>query len=300
MKPWNTVVIVGVGLIGGSIGLDLQARRLARRVVGVGRRASSLKAAKAAGCVTETTLKLEQAAAAADLIVVCTPVGRIVDDVRRAAAVAQPGTLITDAGSTKGSIVVALDGKLPEGVTFVGSHPLAGSEKNGPTAAVCDLFRGRTVVVTPTERTPAKGVRSIEAFWKQLGARTVRMSAEEHDAALAATSHVPHVVASALAGATPADVLHLTAGGWLDTTRIAAADGPLWVQILRDNRRHVTAAIDRVEKSLEAFRAAINDGDDGALERLLEVGKQRRLAATRSGARPATRSATRKRVPGRG
>jgi prephenate dehydrogenase len=102
------------------------------------------------------------------------------------------------------------------------------------------------------------------------------MSPEEHDAALAATSHVPHVVASALAGSTPADVLHLTAGGWLDTTRIAAADGPLWVQILRDNRRHVTAALDKVEKSLASFRAAINNADEAELLKLLEVGKQRR------------------------
>jgi prephenate dehydrogenase len=274
MKPWDTVVIVGVGLIGGSIGLDLQAKRLARRVIGVGRRASSLKAAKAAGCVTETTLKLGQVAAVADLVIVCTPVGRIVDDVRAAAAVAKPGTLITDAGSTKGSIVAALDGTLPQGITFVGSHPLAGSEKNGPTAAVKDLFRGRTVVVTPTERTPAKAVKTIESFWKQLGAKVVRMPADEHDAALAATSHVPHVVASALAGSTPAEVLHLTAGGWLDTTRIAAADGPLWVQILRDNRRHVTAALGEVEKSLSAFRAAINNGDESKLLQLLETGRR--------------------------
>ena len=281
MKPWDTVVIVGVGLVGGSIGLGLRVKKLARRGIGLAPRASSLHAAQTSCCATDTPLMLELSAAEADLIVVCTPVGRIVDDVRRAAAVARPGTLVTDAGSTKGSIVAELDGTLPAGVTFVGSHPLAGSEKNGPTAAVRDLFVGRTVVVTPTERKPPKAVRTIEAFWKQLGARTVRMSADEHDAALAATSHVPHVVASARAGSTPADVLHLTAGGWLDTTRIAAADGPLWVQILRDNRRHVTAALDQVEKSLRAFRAAINNGDEQALEQLLEVGKQRRTAATK-------------------
>jgi prephenate dehydrogenase len=281
MKPWNTVVIVGVGLIGGSIGLDLRAKRLARRVIGVGRRASSLKAAKTAGCVTETTLKLDQAAADADLIIVCTPVGRIVDDVRAAAAVAKPGTLITDAGSTKGSIVAALDGTLPDGVTFVGSHPLAGSEKNGPTAAVKDLFVKRAVVVTPTDRTPTKAVRTIETFWKTLGAKVIKMNAEQHDAALAATSHVPHVVASALAGSTPPDVLHLTAGGWLDTTRIAAADGPLWVQILRDNKRHVAAKLGEIEKSLAAFRAAIENGNNGELEELLNIGKKRREAAAK-------------------
>jgi prephenate dehydrogenase len=136
------------------------------------------------------------------------------------------------------------------------------------------LFVKRTVVVTPTDATPAKAVRAIEAFWKLLGARTVLMSADEHDAALAATSHVPHVVASALAGTTPADVLHLTAGGWMDATRIAAADGPLWVQILHDNRRHVSAAIGEVEKSLATFRRAIDAGDDATLLKLLETGRR--------------------------
>jgi prephenate dehydrogenase len=279
MNNWDTVAIVGVGLIGGSIGLDVRAKKLAKRVIGVGRRASSLKAAKAAGCVTETTLKLEQAAAAADLIIVCTPVGRIVEDVRTAAAAARPGTLITDAGSTKGSIVRALDGTLPDGVVFVGSHPIAGSEKSGPTAAVRDLYRDRVVVVTPTETTPAAATRTIERFWKLLGARTVRMSPEAHDAALAATSHVPHLIASALAAATPADVLNLAAGGWHDTTRIAASDGALWSQILCDNRECVLEGLTEVEESLEMFRRAIENRDLAGLERLWQVGKERRETA---------------------
>jgi len=284
MKHWDTVAIVGVGLIGGSIGLDLSAKKIAQRVIGVGRRQNSLDAAQAAGCVSETTLNLRDAAAEADLIIVCTPVGRIADDVLAAAAACKPGTLITDAGSTKGSIVAALDKAqsdraLPDGVTFVGSHPLAGSEKSGPAAAVRDLFRGRMVVVTPTETTPPDAVRTIETFWEQLGARTVRMSPDEHDRALAATSHVPHVVASALAGTTPADVLHLTAGGWMDTTRVAAADGDLWVQILRDNRRHVAAKLSEVEQAIAAFRTALETGDDATILKLLDTGKERRFSA---------------------
>jgi prephenate dehydrogenase len=279
MAHWDTVVVVGVGLIGGSIGLDLRAKKLAKRVVGVGRRAASLKAALAAGCVTETTTKLEQAAAVADLVIVCTPVGRIVADVLAAAAVAKPKTLITDVGSTKGSIVAQLNGAaLANGAMFIGSHPLAGSEKHGPTAAVRDLFRDRVVVVTPTATTPKPALRQIETLWKELGAKVVRMDAAEHDRALAATSHVPHLAASALAGATPEQYLGLTGGGWLDTTRIAGSDGALWAQIFDDNRVQVLTALCDFEDLLAKFRKALESRDTAELARLWNLGLKRREA----------------------
>jgi len=282
MKHWDTVAIVGVGLIGGSIGRDLLARGIARRVIGIGRRQTSLKAARQIGAVTETTLKLAAGVAEADLVVVCTPVGRIVDDVRAAAVACKTGAVVTDAGSTKGRIVREIAAQeLPSGVAFVGSHPLAGSEKSGPSAAVENLFRERTVVVTPTDATPTGALRAVETFWKQLGARVVRMSPEDHDLALAATSHVPHVVAAALAGTTPENYLTLTAGGWLDTTRIAAADGGLWTQILEHNRPAVVAGISRVEEALAALRRAIERGDAAETERLLDAGRRIRQQASR-------------------
>ncbi len=281
MKPWDTVAIVGVGLIGGSIGRDLLAQRLARRVVGIGHRSSSLRQAKSVGAVTETTLNLAAGVAEADFVVVCTPVGRIVDDVRAVAAAAKPGTLVTDVGSTKGSIVAALEAPPLGPATFVGSHPLAGSEKSGPAAAVEGLFEKRVVVVTPTTATPAKALRTIESFWKRLGAEVLRMDPVEHDRALAATSHVPHVAASALSGTTPSAYLKLTAGGWLDSTRIAAADGPLWRQILDDNRANVAAALAALESRLAAFRRAIETRNEAELERLLADGKRIREAAAR-------------------
>ena len=129
---WKTVTIIGVGLIGGSIGLALRERKLAERVIGVGRRAASLRKAKQLGIVTATTLRLEEGVAEADLVVVATPIAQIVDQVCAAAAACRPGTLITDAGSTKGTIVASLNGQLPASIRFVGSHPLAGSEKSGP------------------------------------------------------------------------------------------------------------------------------------------------------------------------
>lgn len=282
MNHWDTVAIVGVGLIGGSIGIDLRSAKAVRRVVGVGRRAETLEAAVAAGCVDETTLDLRQAAAAAELIIVCTPVGRIVDDVRIAASAARPGTLVTDAGSTKASIVRALAGTLPAEVAFVGSHPIAGSEKSGPTAAVAGLFRDRVAVVTPLEDTPPTNVERTKRLWQLLGARTIEMSPEAHDAALAATSHVPHLVASALAGITPVDMLPLAAGGWHDTTRIAASDAALWSQILVDNRECVSAVLGKFEVNLSAFRRAIESGDLPEIERLWNLGRERRAAAEKA------------------
>ncbi len=151
---WDTVAIVGVGLIGGSIGRDLLERGLARHVVGIGRREESLHIARQVGACSSTTLDLPRGLADAKLVIVCTPVGRVAQDVIAAASFAKLGALITDVGSTKGAIVGELDRELPHEAHFVGSHPLAGGEKAGPAAAVTGLFEGRTVVVTPGAMTP--------------------------------------------------------------------------------------------------------------------------------------------------
>lgn len=275
MKPWNTVAIVGVGLIGGSIGLALRRRGLAQEVFGIGRRRESLVLAEQIGAVTQTSLD-PAAAAAAELIVVCTPVGRIAADVLAAAQHCKPGTLMTDAGSTKSEIVAAIDGKLPVGVTYLGSHPLAGSEKSGAAAADGELFAGRTVVMTPTEYSRHDDLQALTGFWESLGARVTVMTPQDHDRALASTSHLPHLVAAALASATaPAD-LALSAGGWADTTRIAAGDPELWTQIFLSNQRHLLAALDKCQDAMDALRVALQRGDSDLLRKLLADAKQRR------------------------
>src|SRR5262245_625777 len=186
-QRWDTVAIVGVGLIGGSIGLALRERRLASRVVGIGRRPASLALAKRLGCVTETTTSIARGVKQADLVVVCTPVELISRHVAEAGAHCPPGSLITDAGSTKRGLVekaeAALNGRSP--MPFVGSHPIAGSEKTGPEAARADLFVDRVSVVTESAASDAGAVDAIEEFWQSLGAQVVRMTPEDHDAALA-------------------------------------------------------------------------------------------------------------------
>jgi len=278
MKRWNTVAIVGVGLIGGSVGLALRQRRLAEHVIGIGRRASSLRSAKRAGAVTRTTIDLSRGVADAELVVVCTPVAHIAQHVRQAAAACVNAALITDAGSTKVEIVRQLDGSLPGSAPFVGSHPLAGSEKSGSAHASGDLFKGRVVVVTPTRRTPKAALDVATEFWSSLGATVAPMSPASHDRALAATSHVPHVVASALVSSVREADFPLASTGLRSTTRIAASDSELWAQILLSNSTQALKSLDRFDQSLSALRKAIRQNDTPQLVKLLGQAKRKRDA----------------------
>lgn len=278
MAFFDTVAIVGVGLIGGSIGLALKKERMARHVVGIGRRKEQLQAAQDRGAVSEITTDIAYGVSAANLVVVCTPVNLIPGHVAAAAKAARPETIITDAGSTKAVIVAACDKALADAkglwASYVGSHPLAGSDRTGVESAREDLFQGRTAVITPTGDTRPETADKIEAFWRGLGSEVVRMSPEEHDVAIAVTSHLPHLVASALAAATPQNLLHLTATGWGDTTRIASGDVELWRQILLDNRLHTLKALAPFEKVLSDLRQSLEAGDSAALARLLQQGKR--------------------------
>jgi prephenate dehydrogenase len=278
MKRLGTVAIVGVGLIGGSIGLALRQRGLAERVIGIGRRQVSLRVARRVGAVTNTTIDLDKGVAEAELVVVCTPVGRIVEHVRQAAEHCPEGTLLTDAGSTKRSIVTALDVGLPRGCRFLGSHPLAGSEKTGAGHASAELFDGRVAIVTPTRNTRAEDFDLIEEFWKALGSVVIQMSAEEHDRALALTSHLPHAAAAALAATVPEKLFRLAGTGMLDATRLAAGDPQLWKEILLLNRDNVLEALQQYGAKLAALHAAIRDGNEGELEKLLAAAKKTRDA----------------------
>jgi prephenate dehydrogenase len=277
MEPWRSVAIVGVGLIGGSIGRALIERRLAERVVGVGRNKATLERAKELGAITQWSTDLAAGTAESEVVVVCTPVNKIAEQVREIAASAAAGTLITDAGSTKAAIVAAV-GKLPPGVRFVGSHPLAGSEKTGVEHSTANLLEGRVVVVTPRPATTETDLEDVAMFWQSLGATVMAMSPAEHDRALATTSHVPHVVAAALAKITPAELLPLTAGGWRDTTRIAAGDAALWTEILLQNRDSVLRTLSRYEKTLAAFRTALERRQAARVTKLLAEAKQHRDA----------------------
>lgn len=276
--PWPTVAIVGVGLIGGSIAAGLRGRRLAGRIIGVGRSAESLSIAKRQGLVDEVATDIA-AVAAADLVVVATAVGSIPALLDQVDAVVRPGTLLTDAGSTKKSIVAAWERRRrSRRGRFVGGHPIAGSHRRGPEAADAKLFEGRVTVVTPVAATPAADTEAVAGFWSALGSTVFMMPPREHDRLLAITSHAPHVVAAAVAAATPAEARRLTAGGWRDTTRIAAGDPDLWADILLDNAGDVAKALSRIAAVTEKILAALESGDRRRLVSLLKRAKEDRDA----------------------
>lgn len=274
---FDTLTVVGVGLLGGSVGLAAKERKLVGRVLGVGRDPAKLAAARAAGVIDDTA-SLADAARRSDLVVFCTPVDRIAAEVVEAAAVCRPGTLLTDVGSTKGEIVAAVAGKLPGGVHFVPSHPMAGSEKKGAAHARADLFDGRATVVTPPADTDPGAAERVAGFWKALGSRVVVMPPAEHDTAVAYVSHLPHAVSAALAAVVDPSYLPLAAGGFRDTTRIAAAAPAIWEPIFRTNREAVLEAADRFAARFDEFRRLLRAGDGPGLEGWLSEGKRVRDA----------------------
>lgn len=276
MASFDTVAVVGVGLIGGSIGITLLERGISKRVIGIGRRQGPLRTARRVGAVTNTTVDLTKGVVEADFVVVCTPVGLIADHVQTAARHAPQGTLITDAGSTKQSIVRAIPDELPRNCRFLGSHPLAGGEKAGPAHATADLFEGKIAIVTPDSVTRAEDYDRVAEFWQLLGAVVVRMSPEEHDRVIALSSHLPHAVAVALAATLPEECFRLAGTGFLDTTRIASGGTQIWGHILRENRDCILAALDRFEENLDILRKAIEDRNEAEVERILTAAKTTR------------------------
>lgn len=278
---FDTVAILGVGLLGGSVGAALGERKLAKRIVGIGRSQETLETALGLKLVTEITTDVAEGVRTANLVVIATPVDKVVEHVENVRQHCSAVTLITDCGSTKREIVKACTGKANQkSAIFVGSHPLAGGEKSGPSAAKADLFDGRKVVVTPgkdqTNDDPA--VQTIAEFWAALGATTFMMSPADHDRALAMTSHLPHVVAAALAKITPEADLPLTATGWRGTTRVAAGDPELWTQIVLSNSDNLLKTLNKYQQSLSQFIDAVERKDDRQIKTWFTQAKERRDA----------------------
>lgn len=276
--------IVGVGLIGASIGLALRANRTVKEIVGIGRSQDSLLLAKERGAIDHAVTDLNAAAdllRSLDFLVICTPVDAVVRAACTLWPLLHPGCIVTDAGSTKQTIVEQIALQLPAMSRFIGSHPIAGSERTGPAAASASLFRGRTAVVTPVHGSEQATVDAVRAFWLSLGMTVVEMPPAEHDAILARTSHLPHLIASALSLVTDIEDRPFAGTGLRDTTRIASGDPALWRAIFAENREAVLAALDRFEGALAGLRACLLERDWPLLEKRLTDGKQNRDALGR-------------------
>lgn len=271
---FGTVVIVGVGLIGGSLGMALKSRRLAQTVIGVGRSAERLGTALALGAIDRGVTRLDEAANGADIVVLCTTVGHILATLPETLALAKPGALVTDVGSTKAAIVRAAAGA----ADFVGGHPMAGSEQTGVEAATPLLFEEATWAITPAETTDPAAVSLLERFAQSVGATTLLLAPDTHDAMLAVTSHLPHVLASALmrqafqtSQAYP-QTRQLTAGSFNDGTRVAASSPEIWRDVCLSNRDALLQALQAFRGELDTLETAVESRDAAQIEAFFTSG----------------------------
>lgn len=275
MQP-KRISILGVGLLGGSIGLAVRSRINNCAVVGYGHRASTVNAALKMGALSEGYDQLAPAVRGADLVILCTPVGLFRPLLAELAPLLSPGAIVTDVGSTKRSIVSAAGELLPKANPFVGSHPMAGSEKRGVEFARADLYDGALCILTPTAQTDPAALKQVESFWSTLGMRTCRISPQEHDRRLADVSHLPHALAAALVATADQSSVALAGKGFHDMTRIAAGDGGLWRDILSDNRDNVRHSIGRLKEQLDLLLTLLEDGQADALRDWLDQAAEHR------------------------
>ncbi|RMG71844.1 MAG: prephenate dehydrogenase [Nitrospirae bacterium] len=278
---FNRVTIIGVGLIGGSLALSLKKHGLCSQVWGWGRSAERLERALKDGVIDHATLDLSEAVKDADLVVLSTPVSSFEEIALKIKNSLKKGALITDVGSVKASVVKRLEDALCGIAYYVGSHPIAGSDRSGVEHARDDLFEGATVIITPTERTEPSALSTLQTLWSELGSKVLIVSAEEHDRMLSLISHLPHVIAYSLTNTVDAvnpEYLLYSGGGFKDTTRIALSSEELWTDICLFNQRELLKAIELFERELKKVKGALMDKDR---ERLIELFKRARLSRMR-------------------
>jgi prephenate dehydrogenase len=280
---FSRVVIVGVGLIGGSLALSLKRAGVVGTVVGVGRSAASLEKAKTLGVIDEAAESLAEAARGASLIVLCAPVAQNFALLHALEPHLQPGTIVTDAGSTKSDVIMAAKTALGDKVAqFVPAHPIAGRELHGVEAALNDLYLDKKVVMCPLQENSRADVAAVRAMWESAGADVHVMSAVQHDAVFASVSHLPHVLSYALvaqvANAEDAALkLDFAGGGFRDFTRIAASSPEMWRDICIANKEALLREINTYEAVLGHLKAQIKAGDGAALERIFARASATRL-----------------------
>ena len=284
VHQWDKITLLGVGLLGGSIGLAAQKYGQAKSVTGYVRRAESVAECTEVGATTEATMDFDAAVADADLLILCTPISAMRALAERLSGKLKPGAIVTDVGSVKSTVVREVEGVVTAaGGHFVGSHPMAGSETAGVKFAKEDLLKGRLCVITPTPKSDPEAVAKVEAFWAALGSRTLQMTPESHDELVSRSSHLPHIVSAVLAGYVLSpdhgeDQGRLCATGFRDTTRIASGDIKMWTDIVAANRKNLAWVLEDLIGELQSFQAALKGQDYNAIGDTLTRAKDLRDA----------------------
>ncbi len=276
MKQPKNITIIGLGLIGGSLGLALKKKIPNLVVRGIDHHPESVRTAVRLGAVDTGSVRLEEGIIGAEVIFIATPVSEMGELVAQLCPYLSAGMIVTDMGSTKAQIVAEMERRLPQGVAFLGGHPLAGSEKAGIKEAHAELLENAVYLLTPTTRTTVETVEAVSGLLEQLGAKIMLLSPVEHDRKVAAISHLPHVLSSALVRTVgrldekEGGYFPLAAGGFRDTTRIAGSQSGMWCDILRQNRQAVLPLLGEFRQVLAEYEAAIAAEDGAHLVELLE------------------------------
>ena len=271
VKIVSHLIIVGVGLLGSSLGLAVKKRGLADVVIGIDHCRGTLEIAQQRGAVDVVALDFDDLATINDgLAIICTPVRSIVSHAERIAAV-NNHLLLSDVGSTKANICHAME---QHGLRFVGAHPIAGSEKSGPAFGDADLFQDRLTILTPTDSSRAEDVERLQFFWESLGSRVLILIPEQHDAYLAKTSHLPHAVAATLASLLTEADKPFCGTGFADTTRIASGSPTVWTDIFLENRLQLLAFLEVFSDHLATLKIALEGSDEAAIVRFLESARK--------------------------
>lgn len=279
MIHFKKVAIIGVGLIGGSIGKALKELKLADEVVGIFR-SSGPKITKAIkiGAVDTGATDIYKGVQDTDLVIIATPVGRIVSVAREVFKYANQGCIITDVGSTKERLVKDIDrfAQTRHKAHFIGGHPMAGSEKNGIEFARCDLFKNAPCILVKTRHTDPESLYKVSMLWQALGAEVVIMSPNTHDRIVANISHLPHLVACSLLNSVCTKDMVLSSGGFKDTTRIASSNPLLWRDIILTNEEYILNAIERLQVRLTKLKQFVRTGNATGILKELKKAKQKR------------------------
>ena len=272
-NPFNKIAIIGLGLIGGSIGLAVKRFSNEIHLQGFAKSDLTVKTALSRGLVSEAYLDLSQINRDIDLVILATPLSSFASIVKEISPKLKDGCVITDTGSAKSKVIIEIEDILPESIHFVPGHPIAGTEMSGPEAGFADLFDNRWCVLTPSKRTNLDKLNDVKAFWENLGAMVEIMDPEYHDKVLAITSHIPHLIAynivgtaNDLANVNKKEVVKYSAGGFRDFTRIAASDPIMWRDIFINNSDAVLEMLDYFSSDLDKLKAAIEDNDYEYLE----------------------------------
>jgi prephenate dehydrogenase len=277
---FSKVAVLGPGLLGGSIALALQKRRLAGAISLYTRHPASVAALQAQNLTPWISTDPAETVRDAELVVLCVPIGAMKPLVEAALPGLDPFAIVTDVGSVKAPVVEQLELLLAGQARWIGSHPMAGSEQAGFGAARADLFQGATTIVTPTENTDPTALAAVEKFWQSLGSQTLSLSPSVHDQMVAKVSHLPHLVAAALVHTTCAESLKLAGPGFRDTTRIAAGPADMWQEILMTNQTAIITALDHLIETLQLTRRQLVEKDEKGLHDLLAAANHVRSQLT--------------------